>query len=125
MKLTFKRATLFIVGLGVIYFCLFNHTPHGRECESSKSPDGLYMAERCLLKWVPGGDSKYVGRLFDARNGKLLAQHTFATPVPQVAWFNYEEIYVSFSIGDGGDDATYISIPPSKWDRLLAARPRL
>jgi hypothetical protein len=125
MKLSFKRVALSVAVVGVLSFCLTDRTPHGTECQKSASPDGLYIAERCLLKWVPGGNSEYAGRVFDAKSGKKLAQHTFSTPDPQIAWYSYTAVYVSFSIGDGGDDATYISLPPSGWDRFLAARPRL
>jgi hypothetical protein len=125
MRPFFKRAALSATVVGVLYFVLFDTTPRGDECERSTSPDDLYIAERCVLQWVPGGDSKYVGRIFDAKSGKKLAQHTFSTPVPQIAWFDYTDVYVSFSIGDDGSDSPYISLPPSKWDRLLAARPHL
>jgi hypothetical protein len=125
MRPFFKRAALSATVVGVLYFVLFDTTPRGDECERSTSLDGLYIAERCVLQWVPGGDSKYVGRIFDAKSGKKLAQHTFSTPVPQIAWFDYTDVYVSFSIGDDGSDSPYISLPPSKWDRLLAARPHL
>jgi len=125
MKFALRHTALVMVTIGMIYFLAFNHTPPGTECQHSKSPDGLYIAERCLLDWVPGGNSKYVGRLFDAASGHLVAQHTFATPVPTILWSSHEGETVLFSVGDGGDDATYIPIPPSTWDRLLAARPRL
>ncbi|MFT4070211.1 hypothetical protein [Paraburkholderia sp.] len=125
MKYTFRHTASIAVTVGMIYLFAFNHTPHGTECQSSKSPDGLYMAERCLLDRVPGGNSKYVGRLFNAQSGALLAQHTFATPVPIILWSSYEGKTVLFSVGDGGGDSTYIPIPPSRWDRFLAARPRL
>jgi hypothetical protein len=125
MKLSSKRAVFFAGVVGVLFFGLTDHTPHGTECKKSTSPNGLYTAERCLLEWVPGGNSEYVGRVFDAKSGKKLAQHAFSTPDPQIAWYSYTAIYVSFSIGDGGDDATYILLPPSKWERFLAARPRL
>jgi hypothetical protein len=134
----FAGLTAIVVVVGVLYFGLFNHTPHGTECQKSASPDGLYVGERCLLDWVPGGSSEYVGRVLDAKNGKLLAQHTFSTPVPDLSWssgvnysvepdgpLRYIGPSVGFSIGDGGDDSAYISLPPSMWDRLLAARPRL
>jgi hypothetical protein len=124
MKLPYKRAALFAVVV-VLYFFLTDRTPNGTECQKSASPDGLYTAERCLLMWVPGGNSEYVGRVFDAKRGKKLAQHTFSTPDPEISWHSYTDVYVSFSIGDGGDDATYISLPPSRWERFLAARPRL
>ena len=117
-----RRLALWVGIIGAICFGLFDHTPHGTECHKSTSPDGLYVGERCLLEWVPGGNSEFVGRLFDASTGRLLAQHTFSTPVPQIEWLDYNGEYVSFSNGDGGDDSVYISLPPSIWDRLLALR---
>ncbi|WP_242540197.1 hypothetical protein [Trinickia mobilis] len=80
MKLSFKRAALFAVVVAMLSFCLTDHTPRGTECHKSTSPDGVYIGERCLLNWVPGGNSEYVGRLCDAKSGKLLAQHTFSNP---------------------------------------------
>jgi len=112
--------------IGVLYLVLFNHTPQGTECERSTSPDGKYIAERCLLESVPGGgNSKYVGRLFDAKNGELLAELTLRTPIPELLWGDYEGESVLFSRGDALDNDGSIRIPPSKWDRLLAVRPRL
>ena len=125
MKSILKRVVCGSTVIGILYFTLLDTTPRGTECERSTSPSGLYVAERCVLRWVPRGDSKYVGRLFDAKSGRKLAQHTFSTPVPQIAWFDYTDLYVSFSIGDDGDGSPYISLPPSKWDRILAARPHL
>jgi hypothetical protein len=125
MKFKLKRFAPIAVIIGMLYFGLFNHTPHGTECDSSISPDNRYIAERCLLRWMPGGNSEYVGRVSDRQTGKLLAQHTFSTPVPELQWFSYSDAYVSFSNGDGGDNSVYIELPPSLWDRLLASRPRL
>ena len=135
MRLIFKGVALGTALIGILYFSLFDTTPHGTECKRSTSPDGLYIAERCVLRWVPGGDSKYVGRLFDVGSGKKLAQHTFSTPVPDLSWYHSMDYSpkdngalihpppsVGFSIGDGGDDATFISLPPSTWDKLLAAQ---
>lgn len=121
----FARQTAILAVIGMSCVGLFDRTPHGTECRKSASPDGLYVAERCLLDWVPGGSSKYVGRLFDAKSGKLLAQKTFSTSVPEISWLNYEGAIVSFSVGDADDGGADISLPPSRWDRLLAARPRL
>lgn len=122
MKLSLMRFALLVPVIGTLFICLTDLTPRGTECQKSAPPDGLYVAERCLLKWVPGGNSEYVGRVFDAKSGKKLAQHIFRTPDPQIAWYSYTALYVSFSIGDDSSDAPYISLPPSKWDRLLAAR---
>lgn len=66
-----------------------------------------------------------VGRVYIAQTGRLIAQHTFSTPIPEISWNSYSEAYVSFSKGDGGDDSVYISLPPSFVDRMLAARPHL
>lgn len=115
--------TLLLMPLVGIFF--FNPTPRGEQCRKSTSPDGIYIADLCLLVWVPGGDSRYVGRVYRAQTGRLLAQHTFSTPTPEISWNSYGDIYVSFSKGDGGDDSVYISLPPSLIDRLLAARPHL
>jgi hypothetical protein len=113
MKLLFRNTALFAV-VGVFYFFLIDHTPHGAECERSTSSNGLYIAERCLLVWIPGGNSEYVGRVFDATSGKKLAQHTFSTPVPEISWLSYEGAIVSFSIGDADDGDADIVLPPSR-----------
>jgi hypothetical protein len=136
MKPLFKRAALCVALLGALYFSLFDTTPQGRECERSTSPNGAYVAERCVLRWIPSFESKYVGRLFDAKSGKKLAQHTFATPVPELRWspgMDYSRnddgvlmhLPPSVSFSRGGDDDSDIALPPSTWDRLLAARPHL
>ena len=114
-----------LVLIGALYLVLFNHTLQGTECKHTTSPDGNYIAELCLLKWVPGSDSEYVGRIYDATNGNLLIQRSFSahSSDTQIAWYDDESM--SFSIGGSGDNSGYITLPPSKWDRLLAARPRL
>jgi len=125
MMPTSSRIALISLLAGAVYFWLFNHTPSGTDCRKSTSPDDRYTAELCVLKWRGHGNAEYVGRVFDARNGRLLAQHTFATPVPTIMWSRYEGESVLFSLGDGGDDSTQVDLPPSAWDRILAARPRL
>jgi hypothetical protein len=133
----FKVMPIVLV-IGMLYFALFDHTPHGTACQKSRSPDGHYIAERCLLDWIPGGSSKYVGRLFDAKTGKKLAQNTFNTSDPDLSWSpgmyyslgpesSYKDIgpSVGFSRGDPDDGDSGISLPPSRWDRLSAVRPRL
>ncbi len=124
MKIPLKIAyTLLIAALIGIF--IFDRTPKGEECRKSISPDGIYLANLCLLAWVPGGNSQYVGRVFRAQTGRLIAQHTFSTPPPEISWNSYGDVYVSFSKGDGGDGSVYISLPPSFIDRLLATRPHL
>ena len=134
----FLKISPVLIAIGLLYFGLFDHTPLGKKCQKSTSPDDRYVAERCLLDWVPGGNSEYVGRVFDAKTGKKLAQHTFSTPVPELRWSpgvlyslkpesppSYIGPSVAFSRGNADDGDSSISLPPSKWDRLLAARPRL
>ncbi|MBB5421905.1 hypothetical protein HDG40_000046 [Paraburkholderia sp. JPY158] len=140
MKRIFKRAALLVGLIAGLYFGLFDHTPHGRECRNSAPVDGIYRAELCLLRWAPGrsGSPEYVGRLFDAKSGRLLAQRTFSTPVPDLFWSTglryslnpyspprYLGPSVEFSRGDAGKGDARISLPPSFWDKLAAARPRL
>jgi hypothetical protein len=137
MKPTRLRARM-LVGLAItcaLYFGLFNRISRGTECKKSTSPDGIYIAERCFLEVQSfrSGYAKYVGRLFDAESGKLLAEHTFITPVPDLFWSpgfrsgepvpHYIGPSVNFSRGGEEGDGSDISLPPSLWDRLLAARP--
>jgi hypothetical protein len=119
------RITYTLLVMALIGIFAFDRTPRGEECRTSTSPDGIYLADLCLFAWVPGGDSRYVGRVYIAQTGRLIAQHTFSTPIPEISWNSYGEAYVSFSKGDGGDDSVYISLPPSFVDRMLAARPHL
>jgi hypothetical protein len=120
MKPLAKRvARLAAVGYA-LYLCLIDHTPHGTECREAISPNGQYRAERCLLEWIPGSESKYAGRIFSTQSGKMLVQRIFSTSVPTILWF--KDGNMTFSTG--GDDA-FIVLPLSTWDRLMAARPRL
>jgi hypothetical protein len=129
-----------LVGLsvfGALYFGVVDRTPHGTECEKSSSPDGIYIAERCFLEVQSfrSGDAKYVGRLFDAKSGKLLAKHIFITPTPDLFWSpgfrtgepipHYLGPSVNFSRGGEEGDGSDILLPPSLWDQFLAARPSL
>jgi hypothetical protein len=120
LKITSALLTMALVGIFA-----FDRTPRGEECRTSTSPDGIYLADLCLLDWVPGGDSRYVGRVYFAQTGRVMAQHTFSTPTPEISWNSYNDVYVSFSKGDGGDSSVYISLPPTLLDRMLAARPHL
>ena len=121
MKTIFKRLALGTAVIGVLYFGLFDTTPRGTECHKSTSKNGLYIAERCVLRWVPGGDSEYVGRVFDAGSGKKLVQRTFSTPEPTILWF----VDGAMAFSSGGDADAFITLPASTWDKVLAARPHL
>jgi hypothetical protein len=116
-----KRVALGAAVIGVLYFGLFDTTAHGTECHKSTSKNGLYKAERCLLRWVPGGDSEYVGRVFDMGSEKKLVQRTFSTPEPTILWF----VDGTMAFSTGGDADAFITLPASAWDKVLAARPHL
>ncbi|BCQ27022.1 hypothetical protein NK8_52110 (plasmid) [Caballeronia sp. NK8] len=103
-----------------------------------ESPDRAYAAERCLLAWAPGGNSEYVGRVFDAKSGKKLAQRTFSTPVPDFLWSDGvcssdgpglpQQCIgpgILFSSGDPIKGNARIPLPPPWYDRLPAVRPSL
>ncbi|VVD26525.1 protein of unknown function [Paraburkholderia dioscoreae] len=65
-----------------------------------------------------GSDPAYLGRAYDAKTGELLVRRRFATPVPELEWWNDE---ISFS--RGGDDTSYVKLPPTLYDRLTARLP--
>jgi hypothetical protein len=106
--------------LAVTFAMLFvaTHTDNrsASECIKSTSKNGRYIAERCLLQWRGGNDPDYRGQVYDAASGKLLVRRTFSTPVPELIWLDDEG--VSFS--RGGDDASFIKLPPSFYDRMIA-----
>ncbi|KIP19773.1 hypothetical protein KY49_3279 [Burkholderia sp. MSHR3999] len=88
------------------------------ECVKSTSPDGRYVAERCLVQWRGPDDCDYVGRVYDAKSGQLLVERSFSTPVPELSWWKNT---VSFS--RGGDEASSVYLPPSLYDRVKALLP--
>jgi hypothetical protein len=89
------------------------------DCRKTSSEGGRYTAELCLLQWIPGDDSIYLGRVYNAKNSELLVERTFSTPVPELSW--WKEKAVSFA--KGGDDSSWVALPPSLYDRLLAKLP--
>jgi len=109
-------AALFAIGF--IFICLirFGFRPTGRDCVRQSSPDGAYVAERCVLEWRPGGNSDYQGKVYDSKSGRLLVDRTFSTPVPDLSW---SEDSVAFS--RGGDESSFVTLPPTWFDRLKAA----
>ena len=111
-------AALSAVGLLLICLIGFGSRSTATECVRERSPDGAYMAERCLLEWRPGGNSDYRGRVYDGNTGELLVHRTFSTPVPDLSW---SEDSVSFS--RGGDESSFVTLPPTFFDRIKAALP--
>lgn len=104
-----------IVALGYFFFT-HRADSQAYSCIRSTSPDGRYLAEECTLDWDHGDNPKYVGRLYDAASGKLLARRTLHTPVPGITWVNNSLLFSS-----GGDDEDMVPLPPSPYDRFNAA----
>ncbi len=117
-----KAATLFAIVIAAVaalaYAWGVDRRSKARECEKSRSPDGLYVAERCLVQWKGGNDPDYVGRVYDAKSGRLLVERSFSTPVPELSWWKNT---VSFS--RGGDEASEVYLPPSLYDRFKVLLP--
>ncbi|WP_434114827.1 hypothetical protein [Paraburkholderia caffeinilytica] len=111
-----SAAVLWII---VNYWISADLRSKARDCSKTSSDGGRYTAELCLLRWNPGGDSDYIGRVYNAKDGELLAERTFRTPVPELSWWKDEN--VSFS--RGGDDSSLVTLPPTLYDRLLAQIP--
>lgn len=107
------------VGITINYALDVESRSKADECERSRSPDGQYLAERCLLQWRGPDDSDYVGRVYDARSGTLLVERSFSTPVPELSWWKNEA--VSFS--RGGDESSTVYLPPTAYDRFKALLP--
>ncbi|MGF6446710.1 hypothetical protein [Paraburkholderia youngii] len=100
----------------VLLVATHTDTGNASECIKSTSKNGRYIAERCLLQWRGGNDPDYRGQVYDAVSGKLLVRRTFSTPVPELIWLDDEG--VSFSRGD--DDASFVKLPPSFYDQMIA-----
>jgi hypothetical protein len=114
-----RIVSLALLGVAVNYWTSVDLRSKAHDCRRTPSDGGHYIAELCLLRWNPGNDSDYVGRVYDAKNRELLAERTFSTPVPELLW--WKEDNVSFS--RGGDDSSWVILPPSLYDKLLAKLP--
>jgi hypothetical protein len=115
MTLTALIVALVIVGG---YFIVRDPDSMARQCSRATSPNGQYVAELCLIRWGGGSNPEYLGRVYESKTGKLLVRRRFHTPVPELEWWKDE---VSFS--RGGDDASYVKLPPTLYDRLVADLP--
>ncbi|NUY00476.1 hypothetical protein [Paraburkholderia youngii] len=109
-------AVVLAMMFAVLLVATHTDTGNASECIKSTSKNGRYIAERCLLQWRGGNDPDYRGQVYDAVSGKLLVRRTFSTPVPELIWLDDEG--VSFSRGD--DDASFVKLPPSFYDRMIA-----
>jgi hypothetical protein len=87
------------------------------ECISVTSQNGLYLAESCVTD-ADGNLVFYVGKLYEARGGALLARTDFDSMDGGAPEFMPDESAVVFKGGDAG-----IDIPPKWLDRLRAKIP--
>ena len=87
------------------------------DCQKKRSDDGQYVAELCLLR-DNGHDADYVGRVYDAKDGRLLVERTFNAAETELSWFNGQ---VSFM--RGGEDSDTVGLPASWIERLRARMP--
>jgi hypothetical protein len=111
---------ILIVGFTIVgcYFIVHHPDSEAQDCSRATSPDGQYIAELCLIWWGDSSYPEYLGRVYDSKTGELLVRRRFHTPVPELEWWKGN---VSFS--RGGDDASYVRLPPTLYDRLVADLP--
>ncbi|WP_322058602.1 hypothetical protein [Paraburkholderia sp. J63] len=111
-----KKVLIAVSTLALIYFFITHRSDSkASSCVRSTSPDRLYIAEECRLDWNHRDNPEYVGRVYGAASGKLIARRTFSTPSPKIMW---ADNYVQFQIG--GDDDDLVMLPPSLYDRINA-----
>lgn len=113
-----------IVGFNVVQYIVDAHAgTTASECNSVISQSGLYRVESC----VTGGNGDiddFVGRLYDAHSGKLLARTDFDSMDGGRPEFMPDESAVIFRRGEGnGSGSGTIDIPPNWRDRLRAILP--
>jgi hypothetical protein len=89
------------------------------ECIDVASPSGLYRARSCV-KRVDGNVFFYVGKLYDAHSGKLLARTDFDSMDGGDPEFMPDESAIVFR---GSGDSGEIHIPPDWQERLRARIP--
>lgn len=90
------------------------------ECIAVISHNGLYRAESC----VSGGSGnliRFVGRLYETANGKLVGKTSFDSTDGGAPKFTYDDGAVLFQGAQG--DAGMIDIPPTLSERLRAKLP--
>ncbi|QBQ98923.1 hypothetical protein [Paraburkholderia pallida] len=110
----------FTIALVLIdYGCEARRRAKAGECMDTTSHNGLYRAQACITS-VSGNVVFFVGRLYEARTGKLVAETTFDSMDGGVPDFMPDDHAVLF---DGGGDSGLIDVPPSLLDRLRAKIP--
>ncbi|WP_143189357.1 hypothetical protein [Paraburkholderia lycopersici] len=112
-----------IIAAPVVSFAWLLYKPDSEasECVRATSPDGRYIAERCVISWNHLVNPLYLGRVYDSKTGELLVRRRFNTPAPEVPdqWWDKDEVLFS----RGGDEDAFIHLPPTLYDRLMAHLP--
>lgn len=96
------------------YGCEARRRAMASECIDATSHNGLYRAQSCITS-VSGNVAFFVGRLYETRTGKLVAEATFDSMDGGAPDFMPDDRAVLF---EGGADSALIDIPPSLLDRL-------
>jgi hypothetical protein len=111
-----KKLAIAIAVLALVYFFATHRSDaNATSCVRSTSPNGLYIAEECMLDWNRRDNARYVGRVYEAASGKLIARRTFHTPVPEITWVDNHLLFQA-----GGDDDDLVVLPPSLYDHINA-----
>lgn len=109
-----------VVAFGVVqYVSSARKRAAARECINVTSQSGLYRAESCVTD-VNGNLVLFVGRLYDAHSGTLIARVDFDSMDGGAPQFMPDESAVLFR---GAGDSGEIGIPPNWRDRLRASLP--
>jgi hypothetical protein len=123
-----KKCLVFIAFIGTgfgIYQYILDAIArtYAHDCIEATSKSGLYRAESCVTG-MDGNAVLYVGRLYDARRGVLLARTDFDSVDSRLPEFSPDERSVIFRRGEGDGSGTgYINIPPNWLERLKAKIP--
>ncbi|WP_321843615.1 hypothetical protein [Paraburkholderia bannensis] len=113
-----------VAGLSVLqYICDMRARVRAHECISVTSQSGIYRAQSCVTN-MDGNVAFYVGKLYDAHSGKVLARTDFDSMDGGLPEFLPDESAVIFRRGEGDGSGTgFIDIPPDWRARLKAKIP--
>ncbi|WP_028225178.1 hypothetical protein [Paraburkholderia ferrariae] len=121
------RRAVFIVAIIVAAFIVIRYVFDARACSKANncysvtSHSGRYRPEVCETD-ADGNLVSFVGRLYDAHSGKLLARTDFDSMDSSLPEFMPNESAVIFRSG-GDDDSGVVDIPPNWRDRSRAEIP--
>lgn len=109
-----------VVGFNVFQYVLdAKARANANECYAVTSPSGLYRSESCVTG-MDGNLVFFVGKLYDAHSGKVLARTDFDSMDGGEPAFMPDESATMFR---GSEETGEISIPPNWLERLKAKIP--